>query len=153
MDADRETDLQASNASDDVLVERRGVGKLTVPVLPLIDSVIFPNSVYPLTLQGEQAASLAQAAEQAGGYVAIFQQRSAARDASSPTDLHTTGTLSRLTVVRGSPEAGTFDAEAVGVARVRLVEICGWEPHASATVQVVPDAPDDPGLRLRYSSR
>jgi len=41
--------------------------RLEVPLLPLIGSVILPMSVHPLSLQGEQAAQLIEAAQHSGG--------------------------------------------------------------------------------------
>jgi hypothetical protein len=57
MNADHETDLPASYAGDEVPVVCPGVGIRTVPVLPILDIVILPNTVYPLSLRGEHLAS------------------------------------------------------------------------------------------------
>ncbi|HET9496604.1 MAG TPA: LON peptidase substrate-binding domain-containing protein, partial [Chloroflexia bacterium] len=142
MDADQESVLLANNAGGEVLVEPTDVGKLKVPVLPLIDGAIFPKSVFPLTLRGEQAETLVAAARQAGGYVAVFQQRSRAGEVDSIDDLHRVGTLSRLTDVRHG-EHGTIEAEAVGAIPVRLASVLQWDPHISAEVEPLHRQQDD----------
>src|SRR5436305_8657528 len=71
-----------------------------VPVLPLAGNVVFPKSVHPLTLQGDQAAQLVEAAERDDGLVALFMQRSPTADSHHPDDLYPVGTLARLDDLR-----------------------------------------------------
>jgi ATP-dependent Lon protease len=113
-----------------------------VPLLPLVDSVVFPSAVYPLTLQGEQAAQLVRAAQQGDALVALFMQRELASDPPTPSDLHRTGTLCRLVDVQAGP-GGSIDVTAEGLERVELVEVRQWDPYVRAEVATVEDTPEE----------
>lgn len=109
-----------------------------VPLLPLSDNVIFPRSVYPLALSGEQAQQLAAAAQDSGGYVAMFLQRDDASDSPTGTDLHRVGTLVRMSDLRPGPD-DLLEFQAEGVERVELRRIAQYEPHAAALVESMPE--------------
>lgn len=111
-------------------------GHLEVPLLPLVGSVILPMSVHPLALQGEQAAQLVGAAQRADGLVALFLQRELAADPPDPSDLHTIGTLARLTNVENTADEG-INVVAQGLYRVGLEQVRQWEPYVRAEVRVL----------------
>jgi ATP-dependent Lon protease len=116
--------------------------QMDVPLLPLVNSVVFPRSIHPLSLQGEQARQLAESVQSHDGLVALFMQRDGAADPPTADDLHSVGTLARLEDVR-QREGGVLDVNAAGLYRVSLLSVVRWEPYAVARVEVVPDGPDD----------
>jgi ATP-dependent Lon protease len=120
--------------------------RLSVPLLPLAGSVLFPRSIYPLALQGEQAQFLVKAALDADEQVAVFMQLNPTGQTTTPDDLRTVGTLVRLTNVQNGPE-GTLDVEAEGVGRVVLSGVEQWEPYVKAEVMHLPE-PEEEGAEL-----
>lgn len=109
-----------------------------VPLLPLSDNVIFPKSVYPLALSGEHARRLANAAQEAGGLVAMFLQRPDATGDLTPADLYSVGTLARMSAVRTGPD-DLLEFQAEGLARVSLIQVAQYEPYAAALVRRLPE--------------
>ncbi|MDQ3705762.1 MAG: endopeptidase La [Chloroflexota bacterium] len=109
-----------------------------VPLLPLSDNVIFPRSVYPLALSGEHAQQLAAAAQESGGYVAMFLQREDAADGPTGTDLYPVGTLARMADLRPGPD-DLLEFQAEGLERVVLRRIVQYEPYAAAIVESLPE--------------
>src|SRR4051794_28687628 len=70
--------------------------RLQVPVLPLAGSVVLPQSIHPLSLQGEQAARLVEAVQTGSGMVALFQQKGEPSSEPGLDDLHAVGTLASV---------------------------------------------------------
>src|SRR5690349_17497709 len=105
---------------------------IIVPLLPLVDNVIFPGTTYPLTLQGEQADSVVRAANKTNGMVAFFMQKATATQNPSLADLYPVGTLSRLVEIEW--QGNSINVTAEGAKPVRLLGIKQWEPHVTAEV-------------------
>src|SRR5690349_15712331 len=119
----KRSNKQKDSANDRVLAnqsaQHRSAEKrsIQVPLLPLVGNVIFPQSIYPLTLQGEQAVRLARAAQERGGLVALFLQRDLAADPPGIEDLYQVGTLARVENLTIS-DTGLVEFAAVGVEKV-----------------------------------
>src|SRR4051794_15644826 len=92
---------------------------LVVPILPLVQNVIFPKSVYPLSLRGEQAEIIVQASRETDNLVALFLQQDGLAGEPTASSLHSVGTLARLLP---SPPTGDDLTEVVveGLDTVRL---------------------------------
>jgi ATP-dependent Lon protease len=119
---------------------------LVVPLLPLVENVVFPKAVYPLVLQGEQAESLLEAAESSNRLVALFLHQEGAGAEPSASDLHRVGTLSRLSEIKREPD-GLIEVTAEGIAPVQLLSIKQWTPHVTAEVEAIePLDEQDPAL-------
>jgi ATP-dependent Lon protease len=118
---------------------------LIVPLLPLVENVVFPGSTSPLSLQGEHAESLVRAVNKSNGLVALFLQRHGVNGNPLPSDLHSIGTLSRLNEIEWQGEAINVVAE--GIEPVALLGINGWEPHVTAQVEpLAKNSEPEPGL-------
>jgi ATP-dependent Lon protease len=94
--------------------------------------------VYPLALSGEHAQQLAAAAQESGGYVAMFLQREDADDSPTGTDLYPVGTLARMADLRPGPD-DLLEFQAEGLERVVLRRIVQYEPYAAAFVEGMPE--------------
>ncbi len=112
---------------------------LLVPLLPLAENVIFPQSIYPLSLVGEQAHSVVASAKAAEGLVALFLQKGALSVTSTVNDLFRIGTLARLNDVL-ELEDRTLQVTAEGLVTVKLLNIVSHEPYALAQVEVVQES-------------
>ncbi|HKP51617.1 MAG TPA: endopeptidase La [Chloroflexia bacterium] len=118
---------------------------LVVPLLPLIENVVFPGATSPLSLRGEQAESLVRAVNKSNGLVALFLQRPGVNGNPLPSDLHSIGTLSRLNEIEWQGDAINVMAE--GIEPVALLGINGWEPHVTAKVEPLSKSNEpEPGL-------
>jgi ATP-dependent Lon protease len=106
---------------------------LIVPLLPLVENVVFPGSVLSLSLLGEQAESVVRAANKTNGLVALFMQKTGVNSNPSPGDLHSIGTLARLNEIEWTADGINVAAE--GIEPVALIGIKEWQPHVTAQVQ------------------
>ena len=86
---------------------------IVVPLLPLVENVIFPGTTYPLALQGEQAGSVVRAAHKTNGMVAFFMQKEASSKNPSLADIYPVGTLSRLVEIEWHGDTINVTAEGV----------------------------------------
>jgi ATP-dependent Lon protease len=113
---------------------------LIVPLLPLVENVVFPGSVLSLSLLGEQAESVVRAANKTDGLVALFMQKAGVNSNPSPGDLHSIGTLARLNEIEWTSDGINVTAE--GIEPVALIGIKEWQPHVTAQVQSLGNSDD-----------
>ena len=63
-----------------------------LPILPLRDTVLFPNSFMPLAVARESSVRLIDEAITGGKIIGVFTQRDASVEEPGQTDLYTVGT-------------------------------------------------------------
>jgi ATP-dependent Lon protease len=104
-----------------------------VPVLPLRDTVLFPNSFMPLAVARESSVRLIDEAIAAGATVGVFAQRDATLDDPGQADLYPVGTLTHIHKMFKLPD-GTLRLIVQGLARIRLDQVVATTPYLRATV-------------------
>src|SRR5947209_8547638 len=121
-------------------------GKADWPVLPVRDTVLFPNAVLPLTVGRESSVQLINSLGEEKSIV-VVAQRDARVDAPQPTDLHMVGTLATVHKIVKMPNQSLF-VFTEGVQRVRMTEYTQNAPFLRAQVEVVADTEqsNDPEL-------
>jgi ATP-dependent Lon protease len=67
-----------------------------LPILPLRDTVLFPNSFMPLAVARESSVRLIDEAISAGKLIGVFTQRDASVEEPQQADLYTVGTASHI---------------------------------------------------------
>ncbi|MDP2053224.1 MAG: LON peptidase substrate-binding domain-containing protein, partial [Acidobacteriota bacterium] len=67
-----------------------------MPVLPLRDTVLFPQAFMPLAVARESSVKLIDEAVASGQTIAVFAQREAGEDEPGQNDLHEIGTASQI---------------------------------------------------------
>src|SRR5204863_2580551 len=67
-----------------------------LPVLPLRDTVLFPNSFMPLAVARESSVHLIDDAIASGKLIAVFTQRDASVDEPGEDDLYRVGTATHI---------------------------------------------------------
>jgi ATP-dependent Lon protease len=112
-----------------------------LPVLPLRNSVLFPNSIIPIDVGRKKSVKLVEEAiAKEKPVIAIVTQRDARTEDPGPADLYTVGCAARiLKVIKLAKDS--FSVILQGVSRVRLQELGLQDPFMVAKVQVLPDAP------------
>jgi ATP-dependent Lon protease len=108
-----------------------------IPVLPLRDTVLFPNSFMPLAVAREASVKLIDDAIASGSTVAVFAQRDATVDDPSQADLHGIGTLTHIHKMFKLPD-GSLRLIVQGLARVRLDRVVAAQPYLRAAVTETP---------------
>ena len=114
-------------------------------LLPLRDTVLFPQSILPLAAGRPSSLHLIDDAVREGHLIGVFTQRDPATEEPQGADLHRTGTLAAIHKVLKQPD-GTVRLIVQGLARVGLAEMAQGRPYLRARVEepseVAPPAGD-----------
>ena len=113
-----------------------------IAVLPLRDTVLFPQAFMPLAVARESSVRLIDEAVASGRMIAVFAQREAAEDDPQQQDLHPIGTASHIHKMFKLPD-GSLRIIVQGVTRVRLDEVLTARPYLRARVTELPEVVGD----------
>jgi len=110
----------------------------TLAILPLRDSVLFPQAVLPLGAGRPSSLRLLEEAVSGGRAIGVVAQRDPGADDPQQTDLHRVGTLATIHRVLKQPD-GTVRLVIQGMRRFRIVELTQLRPYLVARVEEAPD--------------
>jgi ATP-dependent Lon protease len=120
-----------------VVEDASSVERLTIPdempVLPLRDTVLFPNSFMPLAVARAASVRLIDEATTAGRMIGVFTQREATVEEPGHEDLYAIGTATHIHKMFKLPD-GSLRLIVQGLARVRLDRIVQTRPYLRAAV-------------------
>ena len=109
-----------------------------LPILPLRDTVLFPNSFMPLAVARESSVTLIDDAMSAGKVIGVFTQREPSVDEPGQADLYAVGTASQIHKMFKLPD-GSLRLIVQGLGRVTLTEVVETKPYLRARVAQVPE--------------
>ncbi len=104
-----------------------------LPILPLRDTVLFPNSFMPLAVARESSVRLIDDAIGNGKLIAVFTQRDAAVEEPLQADLYPVGTATHIHKMFKLPD-GSLRLIVQGLARVQMQEVVATQPYLRARV-------------------
>jgi ATP-dependent Lon protease len=104
-----------------------------LPVLPLRDTVLFPNSFMPLAVAREASVRLIDEATSTGRMIGVFTQREAAVEEPLQDDLYPIGVATHIHKMFKLPD-GSLRLIVQGLARVRLERVIQTRPYLRAAV-------------------
>ena len=107
-----------------------------LPVLPLRDTVLFPNSFMPLAVAREASVRLIDEATSTGRMIGVFTQREASVEEPVQEDLYPIGTATHIHKMFKLPD-GSLRLIVQGLARIRLDRIVQTRPYLRAAVTAV----------------
>ncbi|HEY7291136.1 MAG TPA: endopeptidase La [Vicinamibacterales bacterium] len=113
-----------------------------LPILPLRDTVLFPNSFMPLAVARESSVRLIDDAIANGKLIAVFTQRDAAVEEPGQDDLHVVGTATHIHKMFKLPD-GSLRLIVQGLARLRLDEVVSMHPYLRAKVSAATEGTKD----------
>ena len=113
-----------------------------LPVLPLRDTVLFPNSFMPLAVARESSVSLIEEAIAGGKLIAVFTQRDASVEEPQQDDLYHVGTASHIHKMFKLPD-GSLRLIVQGLARLTLEAVTDTRPYLRARVKLAAEALDE----------
>ncbi|MEK6666995.1 MAG: endopeptidase La [candidate division NC10 bacterium] len=108
-------------------------------ILPLRDTVLFPQAVLPLAVARAPSVRLVDDALGGSRLIGVVTQRDLAVEEPGPDDLHAVGTAALIHKVLKQPD-GTLRLVVQGIARFRIDEIVQREPFLRARVEEVVEA-------------
>ncbi len=104
-----------------------------LPVLPLRDTVLFPNSFMPLAVAREASVRLIDEATATGRMIGVFTQREASVEEPLQEDLYPIGVVTHIHKMFKLPD-GSLRLIVQGLARVRLDRVIQTRPYLRAAV-------------------
>jgi ATP-dependent Lon protease len=113
-----------------------------LPILPLRDTVLFPNSFMPLAVARESSVRLIDEAISGGKLIGVFTQRDATVEEPQQADLYALGTASHIHKMFKLPD-GSLRLIVQGLARLKLEEVTAVRPYLRARVSLAPEITAD----------
>jgi len=113
-------------------------------LLPLRDTVLFPQSILPLAAGRRSSLNLIEDAVRGGQLIGVFTQRDPATEEPQGADLYRIGTLAAIHKVLKQPD-GTVRLIVQGLARVRLADVVQVRPYLKARVEEPSEVPPPAG--------
>src|SRR5207247_6945587 len=124
-----------------------------LPILPLRDTVLFPNSFMPLAVARESSVRLIDDAIANGKMIAVFTQRDPAVEEPKQEDLFRVGTATHIHKMFKLPD-GSLRLIVQGLARLTLEEVVSTHPYVRARVSAaVEGTNDDERLEIEALAR
>ena len=114
--------------------------RISLPLLPLRDVVVFPHMVIPLFVGRPRSIRALEAAMEGDKSIMLAAQKSATKDDPTPDDVYEIGSLATILQMLKLPD-GTVKVLVEGSQRARILSIDDSQEHFSA--DVLPLQPDD----------
>jgi ATP-dependent Lon protease len=122
-----------------------------LPVVPLRDTVLYPDVVAHIFLAQERALKLVHDIISGNRLAAMVTQRSSEQQLPQPEDLYRVGTIAMIhEVMRLQDKAVRIVVQ--GIERVRVIDFVMTEPYLVARIEVIADI-EQPGLELEALTR
>ncbi len=119
-----------------------------LPVLPVRDTVLFPNAILPLTVGRESSLKLISDLKEEERFIAVVAQRDPRVDNPQPVELYQIGTAAFIHKIIKLPSQSLF-IFVEGLQRIALQEMISTEPYLRARVKPLEDillTKDQPGF-------
>lgn len=110
-----------------------------LPILPLRDTVLFPNSFMPLAVARESSVRLIDEAISHGKLIGVFTQRDASVEEPQQSDLYDVGTASHIHKMFKLPD-GSLRLIVQGLERLRLDQVTETRPYLRGRVTPAAEA-------------
>jgi ATP-dependent Lon protease len=109
-----------------------------LPILPLRDTVLFPNSFLPLAVARESSVRLIEDAINGSKLVGVFTQRDASIEEPTQDDMHRIGTATHIHKMFKLPD-GSLRLIVQGLSRLQLESVTAVRPYLRARVKSADD--------------
>ena len=110
----------------------------SLPILALRNAVLFPGTVYPITIGREKSIKLIEDAERRGAYIGAVPQLDVTVEDPQKEDLYGYGTVAKIIKTLEMPD-GTLTAILQGFTRFGLDAIMEYDPYILGKVHYLHD--------------
>ncbi|MDQ4107259.1 MAG: endopeptidase La, partial [Actinomycetota bacterium] len=114
----------------------------TLPVLPLKDSVPFPDALTPLAIGQERSIRLVNDVLDGNRMLAMVASRDPELDEPGPAELYDVGVVGTVARMMKVPD-GTLRILVQGAQRVRIAGYVSTEPYLVASIRLEPDVVEE----------
>ena len=118
-----------------------------LPILPLRNTVLFPQQVIPISIGREKSVSLISKVSESDKLIGVVAQRDGSIEHPESSDLYSWGTLAAVLKVFDMPD-GSKSAIIQGLQRIKLITYLEEEPYIKAAVQQIGDDEGDTDLEI-----
>ena len=139
--------MSASGAEVSIIPVLQGEGPLKIdhaqlpdslPVLALRNAVLFPGTVYPITIGREKSIRLIEDAERSNTFIGAVPQNDLSVEDPRKEDLYRYGTVAKIIKTLEMPD-GTITAILQGFKRFEIEEIMEYSPYMLGRVRYLDD--------------
>ena len=110
------------------------------PVMPLRNTVLFPQQVIPIYIGRERSLKLINELDPKKRYIVVVAQEDGSIEDPKPEDLYAYGTLAQVLKVFDMPD-NSKSAIVQGISRVKILDYTNLEPYFYAAVESMEDEP------------
>ena len=125
-----------------------------IPVLALRNAVLFPGTIYPITIGREKSVKLIRDAEKSGSFIAAVPQVDISVEDPAAEDLYPYGTVAKVVKTLDMPD-GTITAIIQSFKRLSVDAVLSYEPYITARVHYLDEylpSRDDKEMRMLSES-
>ena len=144
--------LSAAGAEVSIIPVVQGEGMMKIdaaqlpdslPILALRNAVLFPGTVFPITIGREKSMRLIEDAERTNSFIGAVPQNDLSVEEPRKDDLYPYGTVAKIVKTLEMPD-GTITAILQGFKRFEIEEIFDYEPYLLGRVRYLTDvAPEN----------
>ncbi len=110
----------------------------SLPILALRNAVLFPGSVYPITIGRDKSIRLIEDAERTNAFIGAVPQNDLTVEDPHKDDLYSYGTVAKIVKTLEMPD-GTITAILQGFKRFEIDSIVEYEPYMLGSVRYLDD--------------
>ena len=110
----------------------------TIPILALRNVVLFPGTIYPITIGREKSKRLIIEAEKQGSFIGAVPQLDVNVEEPGEEDLYRYGTVARVIKTLDMPD-GTITAILQSIKRIELMTIVDYDAYITGIVRYLDD--------------
>ncbi len=151
-----DTDALAAG-QDFVIVSREPMEKISIagpsllPILPLKDTVVFPETMVPLAVGQPRSVQLIDDILRGDKQVGLFASKNPEIDVPGPNDVQAVGVLAGIQRMIKAPD-GTLRIIVQGIRRIEIERFATEEPYLTAEIHDLPDVVEE-GTELEALQR
>ena len=120
----------------------------SLPILALRNAVLFPGTVFPITIGREKSIRLIEDAEQNDAFIGTVPQNDLSVEEPRKDDLYAYGTVAKIIKTLEMPD-GTITAILQGCKRFELESVYAYEPYMLGRVNYLEDVVPEDDTKLR----
>jgi ATP-dependent Lon protease len=118
--------------------QKAAIDFAALPILPVRDTVLFPNAILPLTVGRDSSLKLISDLKEDDKFVGVISQRDPRVDNPQPVDLFQIGTVAFIHKIIKLPSQSLF-IFVEGLQRIAIEEVTQVEPFLRARVKPLQD--------------
>ena len=139
--------LSAAGAEVSIIPVVQGEGMMKIdaaqlpdslPILALRNAVLFPGTVFPITIGREKSMRLIEDAERTNSFIGAVPQNDLSVEEPRKDDLYPYGTVAKIVKTLEMPD-GTITAILQGYSRFEVLDIVEYDPYMVGRVRYLED--------------